>query len=556
MAAARNRSKSGIRCYTPDLIGFFTQTLVGRFVCLAILLVTEVTALSVWVDNDTLPRTGHLLPFLHDWGPAVVRGGIAFAAVFLTFALLKCRAALERIALLPIQRRLLAAHALLALGFVWASRQLYSGRLPNLNPDAFVAAWALTGLVTGALAALTFVAIKTWRHIWDVTGSLWAVALSTALVASLFTRPARALWEPATRLTFTMVKFMLSWLLPDATTVAEKATIHAPHFSVIIAPECSGLEGAALILVFTIAWLWLFRQEVRFPWALALLPAGVVVLFVLNAVRLTALVWIGNAGAKQIAAGGFHSQAGWISFNAVAFGLSIMARRSPWFSLGTTKSAEPIHTTEDATGAFLIPFLAILGVGMLARAASAGFESLYPLRLVAAAVMLWIFRRSYRNCDWRFSWAAPIAGIGVFILWVGLDRVLGPASLSSQIPAALDAMSEPGRVFWLTARVLAASVTVPIAEELAFRGYLMRRLVAADFDRVDPRHFTWFSLAVSSLVFGAMHGSSWLAGSAAGLVYGCLYTRSGRIGDPVIAHATTNILLAASVLVLRQWQFW
>jgi CAAX prenyl protease-like protein len=117
-------------------------------------------------------------------------------------------------------------------------------------------------------------------------------------------------------------------------------------------------------------------------------------------------------------------------------------------------------------------------------------------------------------------------------------------------------MSEPGRVFWLTARVLAASVTVPIAEELAFRGYLMRRLVAADFDRVDPRHFTWFSLAVSSLVFGAMHGSSWLAGSAAGLVYGWLYTRSGRIGDPVIAHATTNILLAASVLVLRQWQFW
>ena len=124
------------------------------------------------------------------------------------------------------------------------------------------------------------------------------------------------------------------------------------------------------------------------------------------------------------------------------------------------------------------------------------------------------------------------------------------AWLSSCI-SALDAMSAPGRIFWLTARVLAASVTVPIAEELAFRGYLMRRLVAADFESVDPRRYTWFSLAASSIVFGAMHGSSWFAGSAAGLVYGGLYARSGRIGDPVVAHATTNILLAVCVLAFR-----
>ena len=527
----------------------------GRFICLALLLVAEVTALSIWVDNDTLPRTGHLLPILHDWGAAAVRGVIAFSAVFLTFAFLKCRAALERVALLPIQPGWLAGHILFARGFVWVSKQLYSGQLPSLDPDLLVTAWALTGLVTVAMAALAFLAMKTWRQIREATGSLWAVALSTALIASFFTRPARALWEPATRLTFTMVKFMLSWILPEATAAAEKATIHAPHFSVIIAPECSGLEGAALILVFTIAWLWLFRQESRFPWALALLPVGVVVLFILNAVRLTALVWIGNAGAQKIAAGGFHSQAGWISFNAVAFGLSMVARRSPWFSL-RTKSAEPSRTSEDATGAFLIPFLAILGVGMLVRAASAGFESLYPLRLVAAVLALWIFRRSYRECDWRFGWAAPVAGIGVFVLWVGLERVLGTASSSSPIPAALDAMSAPGRIVWLMARVLAASITVPIAEELAFRGYLMRRLVSADFERVDPRRYTWLSLTVSSIVFGAMHGSSWVAGSAAGLIYGWLYTRSGRIGDPIAAHATTNILLAACVLALRQWQFW
>jgi len=146
---------------------------------------------------------------------------------------------------------------------------LYSGRLPDFDPDLLVAGLGLYRSGRGCAGrGLHFVAIKTWRQILDTTGSLWAVALSTALGRFLPHTAGALLWEPVTRLTFTMVKFMLSWILPGTTTDAAHATIHAPHFSVIIAPECSGLEGAALILVFMIAWLWLFRQESRFPWAL------------------------------------------------------------------------------------------------------------------------------------------------------------------------------------------------------------------------------------------------------------------------------------------------
>ncbi len=538
-----------------------TQTLVGRLLCLAVLLGVEVTALSLFVDNETLPRTGHLLPLLQEWGPSLVRGAIAFGAVFLTFALLKCRDALERVALLPIQPFWLAGHVLVAAGFAFVSMRLYAARQSDPNPDLLAAAWALMGLLAVVLAAVGFLKFRTWRQVWAATGSLWVVALSTALIASFLTQPARALWEPTTRLTFTLVKFMSSWILPGVTTDLEHATIRAPHFSVIIAPECSGLEGAALILLFAIAWLWLFRQECRFPWALALPPLGVIALFLLNAVRLTALVLIGNAGAKQIAAGGFHSQAGWISFNAVAFGLCVVARRSPWFSSGLmpglteTKIETKPETTADATTAFLVPFLAILGTGMLTRAVSSGFESLYPLRLLIGGLALWTFRRSYRDCDWRIAWPAPVAGAGVFVLWVVLDRIAGVSS-AGPIPAALESMSGPARILWLGARVLAASVTVPVAEELAFRGYLMRRLSAADFESVNPRQFTWFALALSSLVFGILHGSSWPAGVAAGFVYGWLYARRGRLGDAVAAHATTNILLAMYVLIFQQWQFW
>ena len=77
--------------------------------------------------------------------------------------------------------------------------------------------------------------------------------------------------------------------------------IQTTHFRIIIAPECSGLEGAGLMLAFGITLLWLFRDECRFPQCLVLLPGGIVLLFLLNTVRIAALVLIGDAGARQIA---------------------------------------------------------------------------------------------------------------------------------------------------------------------------------------------------------------------------------------------------------------
>ena len=41
-----------------------------------------------------------------------------------------------------------------------------------------------------------------------------------------------------------------------------------------------------------------------------------------------------------------------------------------------------------------------------------------------------------------------------------------------------------------------------------------------------------------------------LAGTLAGLLYAITFLRHGRIGDAVVAHATTNALLAALVLLL------
>jgi len=117
-------------------------------------------------------------------------------------------------------------------------------------------------------------------------------------------------------------------------------------------------------------------------------------------------------------------------------------------------------------------------------------------------------------------------------------------------------LSSPERISWLVFRTAAAVITVPIAEELAFRGFLIRRLSSADFESLNPRHYTYIAVLVSSIAFGLLHGDRWLAGTVAGLIYAAAFLRRGRIGDAVVAHAITNALLAAWVLVGGNWDLW
>jgi CAAX prenyl protease-like protein len=99
-------------------------------------------------------------------------------------------------------------------------------------------------------------------------------------------------------------------------------------------------------------------------------------------------------------------------------------------------------------------------------------------------------------------------------------------------------------------------VTVPIAEELAFRGYLARRFLRRDFDSVPFTGLTALSIALSSVAFGLMHGQQWGVGILAGLAYAFALRWRGRMGDAVVAHAVSNLLLAAWVLGFGDWAQW
>lgn len=524
-----------------------------------------------------------LLVFAAEWSPvsSLVKKGrgagsllqlaIVFGFVFLALGYARSKSSFQTISSelkrLPIGWGFLAGHVGAFLAFVGLSVLPLDSNASGILRYGIAALWYAAGLIAIALAGCAFVPPKLAWQLARTTGYAWAYALGVALIAwrlvnpfslwngAVWTPAIDLYWKPATDATFRLVNALLHLFLSNVVVDPASMVIGTPSFQVAILPWCAGFEGMALMLVFSVAWLWFFRREFRFPQALLLIPAGMAVMWLSNAVRITALILIGVAGAPDVAVGGFHSQAGWIAFNCVALGFAILSRRVPWVTYRAPERPLPERAGRNPVAAYLMPFLVILAAAMISRAASGGFEWLYPLRFVAVAITLWFFRSQYSDLDWRVGWYSPLAGVAALGIWLGLDLASG-AHADNGISSGLASWPYSARVAWLAIRTIAAVTTVPIAEELAFRGFLIRRLMAADFESLDPRRYTGVALLISSLAFGLLHGERWLAGTLAGLLYAAAYLRRGRIGDAVVAHATTNALLAAFVLLGGKWYLW
>jgi exosortase E/protease (VPEID-CTERM system) len=537
----------------PTIPGAPGKRLLSRVIWLAGLLAAE------WLPISALVNTGR-------GGQATARALVAFLFCFLTFGYFRVRNRIpqlsRRLEETPVAWRFLWAH--FGAMAVFLALSLGPPDSGFFGRAVLLAGWYGAGLLAIVLAACAFVPMGEWLNLLRATGHVWVIGAVAAIAAWQFVSPLQSvwdgsLWKPAIDATFGFTGMLLRPFLPDLVIDRAALVMGSSHFQVMIGGACSGFEGAGLMLAFSSGWLWFFRRESRFPQALLLIPGSIAVMWVLNAVRIAALILIGNAGFPDIAIHGFHSQAGWISFNLVAISVSLAAARVPWWTkeeLSKRKGEAQLRagTSENPTAWYLMPFVAILAASMVSHAVSGSFEWAYPVRLFAAAGVLWFLRSNYRRLDWRVSWFGPVAGLLVFILWIWLEPVHGAGASNGF--AALSAAPPFARSAWLVCRTLAAIFTVPIAEELAFRGFLIRRLLAADFESLDLRRFSYFGVLVSSLAFGLLHGDRWVAGTLAGVVYAFALLRRGRIGDAVVAHATTNAMIAAAVLVAGKWYLW
>ncbi len=522
---------------------------------LALALLLEKVLLNQFVDFERAQAAtglGAVLRTGQHWG---LRFLVALLAAIVLFAAVRGGEALESAAApirsSPVRVRFVLLHLLFLLPLVPLSGLLFPAEPPPLPLAVVAILWILCAAAALGAGLAALAPLRLWLGAARSLGQLWTFALVAAGAGAAAMQWSQQLWAPTAGVTFALVEGLLRPLLPQLQADPVTRVLATDRFAVQIAEVCSGLEGVGLMLAFCGSWLLYFRREYRFPRALLLIPAALAVMFALNVLRVAALMLIGAAGFPGVAAYGFHSQAGWIAFNAVACALVYFSRRSAWLYRSAPLPQQA--ATDNPTAPYLLPFLAILAAGSIARAASAHFEYLYPLRLVAALAVFACYRTPLRALNWQWSWRAPAVGAVVFVLWLGAAHWLVPAE---GMPAALAALRAPLRQLWLASRIAAAILTVPVAEELAYRGFLMRRFVRAEFETLPYAAVPTLALVASAVVFGVAHGPLWLPGIVAGLAYGGLVRARGSIGEAVVAHLTTNALLAAWVLVRGQWQLW
>ena len=168
-------------------------------------------------------------------------------------------------------------------------------------------------------------------------------------------------------------------------------------------------------------------------------------------------------------------------------------------------------------------------------------------------ISIYFFRLNYRFLSSNINVVAILGGIAAFIIWIIM--IPSDSVISQNFKSILFSASTFVSVIWLIFRIFGAVIIVPIAEEIAFRGFLFPFLKNF-FRKTGLRYYkTGLALLISSIGFGVLH-SEILPAILAGVIYGLVQLRSGQLMDAIVAHATTNFLLAIYVLLFGFWSYW
>lgn len=231
----------------------------------------------------------------------------------------------------------------------------------------------------------------------------------------------------------------------------------------------------------------------------------------------------------------------------------------------------------------IVPLLAYLVLtGFQGKLGTNSQFWVYFLKTMAGAFLLWSVLPFVAEIKWQPTWEACVVGVGVFVLWVGLDSgliALGmahsyPKSVpelklllgwqASVVPADLPPPWNPHLAFgqdsplaWLfiLVRLLGSSLVVPPIEEVFYRSFLYRWLHQPDFQSASMGRFYPVSFLLTALIFASSH-YQWLAAVLCAFAYQGLVCWKKRLGDAIVAHAITNFLLGLWVVFRPAWNFW
>ena len=408
-------------------------------------------------------------------------------------------------------------------------RLLLPGR-STLEPDIRRLIATVGGLVLAAVAI--------WR-IFERWGYPSA-GIFTQTTMAIASRVSGALAHP----------LLLTKIEPDGTPVYQAGSFHAHIF-----PGCSGLEGILLTSAFLLGVVALERKHLYLRRALALIVLAAVVTFLINALRIAALFAIGDLWSADVATNGFHANFGVVTFVAVSAAFSVAIGRFA----NKRAPAEPVPISaaralplERPEIRLAYPQMAIMASALLCGLMVGKFNWFYPLPIMLGAVALHKLALPNVEDEWRVTWQPMLAGLVTYFLWTKLI----PADPGASVKFAETLFSAPVLVAtgWLMVRIVGSIIIAPVAEELAFRGFLipwLSDLLSKWITRAPARTI---AMTISAIGFGMLH-SHILAGIIAGFVFGGIYLRKGSTRDAILAHGATNFLLSLYAVGGSHWSY-
>jgi CAAX prenyl protease-like protein len=188
----------------------------------------------------------------------------------------------------------------------------------------------------------------------------------------------------------------------------------------------------------------------------------------------------------------------------------------------------------------------------------------FPIRFTVAALLLLTVSRPYLDLRPARPLASVLLGVAVFLIWIGPDVLFGPGYrhfwlFENSVFGKADPTIAPAlrsNIPFLGLRAASAILVVPILEELFWRGWLMRWLINPDFLKIPLGTYAASAFWIVAALFASEHGPYWEVGLAAGILYNWWLIRTRSLADCILAHAVTNAILSAYVLMSGQWQYW
>jgi CAAX protease family protein len=182
---------------------------------------------------------------------------------------------------------------------------------------------------------------------------------------------------------------------------------------------------------------------------------------------------------------------------------------------------------------------------------------MYPLQTLLCGGVVWWFHREYQ---WA-RLARPIfviaIAVAVFLIWISPQAFFGFSMRTAGFDP--EVFSGQPALYGLTIalRFLRLVVVAPLIEEIFWRGFFLRYLIAEDFDRVPFGKFSWLSFTAVTVLFAFSHSKAdWAAALFAGALYSLVAYRTRSLSSCIFAHGLTNLLLGFWIMNTRQWGFW